>query len=233
MRILLARKNLSSDRDPERLLRKALHAVDLIQEPDEALEAAEVNSYDVIIASTRLREFDAARWCRSARERKIETPILLLTTAGAVDEKIAALDNGADDCLAEPFSPEEFLARVRALARRKERRATNRLEIGDLVLDPAAHMVYRDGRAIELTALEFKILECLMAANGAVLSREAIMEKVWDMNFETESNVVDVYINYLRKKIDFGAENPLIHTIRGVGYLMKTDARALKDRVRK
>jgi DNA-binding response OmpR family regulator len=160
---------------------------------------------------------------RELRQAKVETPILLLTARDSVEDKVQGLDAGADDYLTKPFAFAELLARVRALLRRRVPARASLLHVDDLVLDPATRSVKRGNQAIALTNREFALLEYLLRNPGRVLTRTMIAEHVWDYSFDSETNVIDVYVNYLRKKIDAGRDRKLIHTVRGVGYVLKAD----------
>jgi DNA-binding response OmpR family regulator len=171
-----------------------------------------------------LPEMDGMTVCREMRKEKIEAPVLMLTARGAVEDRVAGLKTGADDYLVKPFAMEEFLARVDALLRRRNRQldSSSQLRVGDLSLDLLRHEANRNGRPIELTAKEFALLEYLMRHPGQVLTRTQILDHVWGYDLDTLSNVVDIYIHYLRDKIDRGSEQPLIKTVRGVGYRIES-----------
>ncbi|MBQ9157388.1 MAG: response regulator transcription factor, partial [Eubacterium sp.] len=156
-----------------------------------------------------------------ARARDIDTPILLLTARDSVADKVQGLDAGADDYLTKPFALEELLARIRMLLRKKAGSKTNSYQLADLILDVTSHRVVRAGQEINLSAREFALLQYLMVNRGQTLSRQQIEDHLWDYSYEGASNMVDVYIRYLRKKIDEGFEPKLIHTVRGVGYVIK------------
>ena len=206
------------------LLRRGLeeegYAVDDTADGIDAVWMGTENHYDCIVLDIMLPGADGFEVCRTLRERKVWSPILLLTALDAVADRVRGLDAGADDYLVKPFSFDELLARVRALTRRRPGERQTRLEVGDLVLDPATKEVSRGGAPIALTPKEFALLEYLMEHEGEVVSRTRILEHVWDWNFDGISNVVDVYIRYLRKKIDAPFDVPLIHTVRGAGYVL-------------
>ena len=197
------------------------YAVDLALEGTEGLHLAETNPYDLIVLDLMLPGLDGFQFVRRLREEGIDTPILILTARDSVESKVRGLDLGADDYLTKPFAFAELLARVRALLRRGKPHTPPVLRVADLTLDPAARRVTRAGKVIELTPKEFALLEYLMRHAGRVLTRTMILEHVWDQNFDSYTNVVDVYINYLRKKIDHGFEPRLIHTVRSVGYVLR------------
>jgi two-component system copper resistance phosphate regulon response regulator CusR len=197
-------------------LREEQYAVDLARDGEEASDLASATDYDVIILDVMLPKKDGLVVCRELRESGVGTPILMLTALDAVEDKVAGLTGGADDYLTKPFSFEELLARVRALLRREPLPSV--LRAGDLLLDPARRRIERSGKAIALTGKEYALLEYLMRNAGRVVSESMILEHVWDMNYEGTSNVVNVYINYLRKKIDDPFPVKLIQTLRGQGY---------------
>ncbi len=178
-------------------------------------------AYDAIVLDVMLPGIDGFETCRRLREDGVRAPVLMLTARDAVADRIAGLDGGADDYLTKPFSFAELLARLRALTRRGAIERPTVLEVGDLRLDPATRRVTRSSEAIELSAKEFALLEAFMRRPGEVLSRLALLEAAWDMNYENRSNIVDVYVRYLRQKIDrpFGAES--IETVRGAGYRLR------------
>ena len=179
------------------------------------------NEYDVVVLDLMLPKIDGLTLCRDLRKEGNSTPIIMLTAKDTVKDKVKGLDSGADDYLAKPFAFEELLARVRVLLRKKDGRAQTQLKVEDLCLDLLTHKVTRGDREIELTVKEYALLEYLMRNAGNIVTRTMISEHVWDINFDTFTNVIDVYINYLRNKIDSGVENKMIHTVRGKGYLLK------------
>jgi heavy metal response regulator len=193
-------------------------AVDCAFDGEEGLYLAEAESYDAIILDLALPKIDGITICKRLRERKIKTPILMLTARSQVEDKVIGLDSGADDYLVKPFEFSELKARLRALLRRSHNQPEPIIHIDDLEIDPLYHTVKRGDKVISLTPKEFAILEYLARHKNEVLTRTQIMEHTWDYNFETLSNVVDVFIATLRKKIDRGFKKRLIHTIHGVGY---------------
>ena len=207
-----------------RILEKGLeeegYAVDTVTNGTDALWMAMENDYDCIVLDVMLPGTDGLEICRTLRGREVWSPILLLTARDTVADRVRGLDAGADDYLVKPFSFDELLARLRALTRRHGDGRPARLEVADLTLDPATKEVTRAGQPIVLTAKEFALLEYLMAHEGEVLSRTRILEHVWDWAYDGLSNVVDVYVRYLRQKIDRPFDVPLIHTVRGAGYLL-------------
>jgi heavy metal response regulator len=199
-------------------LSEAGYAVDVACDGQEGLDYALVAEYDVLVIDIMLPKMDGLCLLRELRDRDIKTPVLLLTARDAVEDRVAGLDAGADDYLVKPFTFPELVARIRALLRRPPLQADTVLGVGDLEMDTARREIHRAGRRIELSPREFALLEYLMRHPNQVLSRTQIMEHVWNFDFYAESNVVDVYIGYLRRKMDRGFDSPLIHTVRGVGY---------------
>ncbi|MGO8951355.1 MAG: response regulator transcription factor [Ktedonobacterales bacterium] len=203
-----------------RVLMEERHVVDVAHDGATGLGMVLGSSYDLVVLDLMLPEMDGMTVCREIRKAKIEVPILMLTALGAVEDKVAGLKIGADDYLVKPFAMEEFLARVDALLRRRNRQldGSSQLRVADLSLDLLRHEANRGGQPIELTAKEFALLEYLMRHPGQVLTRTQILDHVWGYDLDTLSNVVDIYIHYLRDKIDRGSSQPLIKTVRGVGY---------------
>ena len=179
--------------------------------------------HDLIILDVNLPRRDGLSVLQELRQKKVTTPVLLLTVRAAIEDKVIGLDTGADDYLTKPFAFQELLARVRALLRRRAEAESPLLQMADLTLDPATRFVSRGDEKIELTPKEFALLAYFMRNPGRVLTRTMISEHVWDYDFDPMTNVIDVYVNYLRKKIDAGSELKLIHTVRGVGYVMKVE----------
>jgi two-component system, OmpR family, response regulator len=208
------------------LLRRALeregYAVDVAANGQDGLWMATENRYDAIVLDVMIPPPNGFEVCRELRGRGQWAPILLLTARDSVSDRVAGLDAGADDYLAKPFSFAELYARLRALARRGARERPSVLGVDDLVLDPAAHSVHRGDRAIDLSPKEFALLELFMRHPGEVLSRTQILDHVWDFAYDGTSNVVDVYVRYLREKVDrpFGCSS--IETVRGVGYRLRS-----------
>ncbi len=194
------------------------HAVDHAADGLTALDYAETSEFDLIILDVMLPGLDGISVCRTLRDRRIKTPILMLTARDSIDDRVAGLDSGADDYLVKPFAFAELLARVRALSRRESEVADPVLRIADLELDTASRQAKRDGSAIELTAKEYALLEYFMRNPGRVLTREMITERLWSYDAGGMTNVVDVYIRRLRRKIDDDSEIKLIQTLRGAGY---------------
>jgi DNA-binding response OmpR family regulator len=205
-------------------LQEERHSVDVAGDGDAALDLlAAVPPYDLIVLDVLLPKRDGFAVLRTVRERGVATPVLLLTARDGVSDKVAGLDLGADDYLTKPFAFDEFLARVRALLRRGPAQTTPALRVGDLTLDPASRKVSRGGRAINLTTREYALLEYFMRNAGRVLTRPMIAEHVWHLDFDSESNTIDVYVGYLRRKIDTAGERRMIHTVRGSGYVLELD----------
>jgi two-component system OmpR family response regulator len=209
------------------LLRRGLveegHAADVAAGDDDALWMAAAVEYDAIVLDVMLPGADGFQVCRRLRERGVWAPVLMLTARDAVEDRIAGLDAGADDYLPKPFSFAELLARLRALARRGAVERPPVLEVADLRLDPAERRVWRGAEEVKLSAKEFSLLETFMRRPGRVLSRYQLLEHAWDLAYENRSNIVDVYVRYLRDKIDrpFGRDS--IETVRGVGYRLRDD----------
>ena len=206
-----------------RLLIKSLqrdgYGVDLVRSGEEAIWMATENTYDAIVLDVGLPGTDGLEVCRSLRQLERWSPILFLSGRASVEDRVRGLDAGADDYLPKPFSVSELRARLRALVRRSPRERPVLLEVGDLVLDPASHRVSRAGADVELTAKEFALLELFMRHPGDALSRRRILDEVWDFAYDGTSNVVDVYVRYLREKL--GPD--VIETVRGVGYRLHAD----------
>ncbi|HXH72758.1 MAG TPA: heavy metal response regulator transcription factor [Mariprofundaceae bacterium] len=205
-------------------LKEEGHAVDMSYDGEDGEFLAEVNEYDLIILDLMLPKKSGITVCRELRDRGVATPILMLTARDSVEDKVRGLDAGADDYMAKPFAFEELLARVRALLRRRSESKTPTLKIADLELDPISRRVTRGGKPIRLTTKEYALLEYLLRNPRKVLSRTLIGEHVWDMNFDPESNVIDVYVSHLRSKVDKGFDIALIHTLRGQGYILTDEA---------
>ncbi len=218
MRILIIEDNPKMAGAIQRGLRENGYAADVSHGGFEGEDLAAAEKYDLIVLDLMLPDRDGVDVCRNLRRRCIETPVLMLTALSGTNDKVAGLDAGADDYLTKPFQFEELLARVRALLRRGEASEGRILECDDLQLDLYTRKAKRGENEIELSNKEFALLEYLMRSPNRVLSRAQIAEKVWDMNFEPGSNVIDVYVSSLRKKIDRGFERELIHTVKGAGY---------------
>ncbi len=197
------------------------YAVDVAYDGEEGYNLAEMGQYDLIVLDLMLPKMNGMDVLGKLRDNKINTPIILLTAKDAVEDKVTGLNKGADDYLTKPFAFSELLARVRSLLRRGQTDTKTILQVGDLTLDLVSHKVNRNGEEIELTGKEYSLLEYFMRNEGKVLTRTMIAEHVWDYNFDTFTNVIDVYVNHLRKKIDKKHPEKLLHTLRGVGYVMR------------
>ncbi|MBN2107705.1 MAG: response regulator transcription factor [Deltaproteobacteria bacterium] len=220
MRILVVEDEKKIAGFIKRGLKEEGYAVDVAADGGEGYELASVNDYDLIILDIMLPKCDGVTVCKKLRAEKLETPIIMLTAKTSVQDKVTGLDAGANDYLTKPFAFEELLARMRVLLRRAVQPAT-RLQVADLALDLLSHKVSRADRDIILSSREFALLEYLMRNTGTVVTRTMISEHVWDIDFDTSTNVIDVYINYLRNKIDADFDQKLIQTIRGRGYMLK------------
>jgi len=222
MRILIIEDEHKIAQALKRGLEQERYAVDLEFDGEDGLAAAEAESYDLIVLDRMLPGKDGMDICRDLRDKGNHTPILMLTAKDRISDRVQGLDAGADDYLIKPFSFEELLARIRALLRRPHEAASTTLEVGDLQLDPANFTVIRDGQHITLSGKEFALLEYLMRNAGRTLSKDMIMNHVWDFDADILPNTIEVYIGYLRNKIDKPFDGPnLIHTRRGFGYTLK------------
>ncbi|MBU4129113.1 response regulator transcription factor [bacterium] len=221
MRMLLVEDEKKIANFIERGLKEENYVVDVVYDGEKALFLAEINPYDLIVLDIMLPGKDGIAVCRELRSKKIDVPVLMLTAKDRLGDKVLGLDAGADDYLTKPFAFEEFLARVRALLRRERIDKTTTLKVADLELDQLTHKVKRAGKEIILTSREYALLEYLMLNAHQVVTRTMISEHVWHEDFDSFTNVIDVYINYLRNKIDQGFKKQLIHTLRGRGYTLK------------
>jgi two-component system, OmpR family, response regulator len=224
MRILVVEDEVKMARLIRRGLREEGMAVDVTGRGEDALWMAGSTDYDAIVLDVMLPGIDGFETCRRLRSDSVWSPVLMLTARDAVEDRVTGLDRGADDYLIKPFSFAELLARLRALARRGPMERPVVLEVGDLRLDPATRQVWRGESEISLSTKEFSLLEAFMRRPGEVLSRFQLLEHAWDYQYENRSNVVDVYVRYLRNKIDrpFGVDS--IETVRGAGYRLRRDA---------
>jgi DNA-binding response OmpR family regulator len=221
MRILLVEDDPGVRRFVVKGLREQAYAVDAATTGQDALYQADINQYDVIILDVMIPAPDGFEVCRRLRRAGHRTPILMLTARDAVEDRVSGLDRGADDYLTKPFEFRELLARLRALLRRSSELHPPRLNVGDLVLDTAAQSAARGGHAISLTHKEYALLEYFVRNKGRVVSRADIAEHVWDESFDPFSNLIEVYINRLRRKIDPDGSSELLQTRRGAGYILK------------
>lgn len=226
MRVLI----VEDDRSMAELLQKGLeeenHVVSVARDGLEGLELTQSYQFDVLVLDWMLPRMDGLELARRIRKSGRSFPILMLTARDAVPDVVKGLDAGADDYLTKPFSFAEFLARLRALARRPAAAPKNRLEVADLALDLQTHQVFRGKQEIHLTQTEYRLLEFLMRRSGAVASRRAIIEAVWGLDAEVEENTLDAFVRLLRAKIDQGQKQRLIHTVRGFGYCVRSGTRA-------
>ena len=197
------------------------YAVDLASDGDEAVWLAETNPYDALVLDVMMPAKDGFTVVRHLRKKNILTPVIFVTARGEVEDRVRGLDAGGDDYLAKPFSLTELLARLRAMLRRQRPQASNVLRVADLEMDLLARKVRRAGQDIVLTNREFALLEFLLVNSPKPVSKMAIVEHVWDQHFDSQTNVVNVYVNYLRNKIDQPGLKPLLHTVRGVGFALK------------
>lgn len=218
MRILVAEDDKGLAVFLKKALKEEQYSVDICHDGEEALFLAESNPYDLVILDIMLPLKNGFAVCRQLRDQGIAVPILMLTARSQVKDRVRGLEEGADDYLSKPFAIQELMARIRALLRRNQDYKDKVLKVGDLQLDPASRKVTREGRSIALTGKEYALLEYLMRNRGKVLPHTAILEHIWDMNYDGLSNIVNVYINYLREKVDKGFPCRYIHTVRGVGY---------------
>jgi heavy metal response regulator len=223
MRILVVEDEAGVAGFVQQGLTEAGYAVDVARDGPDGLEHALGFEYDVIVLDLMLPRMNGLDVLRELRNRKVKAPVLLLTARDELDDRVQGLDAGADDYLVKPFAFPELLARVRALLRRPPLQAGTVLQVSDLEMDTAGREVRRAGKVIELSPREFSLLELLLRHPRQVLSRTQIVEHVWNNNFYSDTNVVDVYIGYLRRKIDRGFDPPLIHTVRGVGYRLSAE----------
>ena len=223
MRILVA----EDEHDLNEIIVKKLveegYSVDACYDGAEAIDILSYTEYDAILLDIMMPKADGFQVLTALRSSGKETPVLFLTARDAIEDRVRGLDSGACDYLVKPFSLEELAARVRAALRTAHGKSTNILTVGDLMLDSGTKSVTRGGRSIELSAKEYALLEYLMLNQGIVLSREKIENHIWNFDYEGGTNVVDVYISYLRKKIDEGQEMRLIHTVRGRGYVLREE----------
>src|ERR1044071_3315375 len=221
MRILVVEDEVKTASFIRKALQAEAFAVDVLHHGDHVLPAVETTNFDAVLMDIMLPGRDGLSVLRQMRARKINTPVMLLTARGEVTERVEGLNSGADDYLAKPFAIAELVARVRALCRRGGETKSSTLRVGDLTLDTVLRQARRGESVIDLAAREFRLLEYLMRCKGRVCDRMAIVESVWDYDFDPGSNLVDVYVMRLRDKIDAGFERKLLHTVRGVGYVLK------------
>jgi DNA-binding response OmpR family regulator len=223
MRVLLAEDEKKVALHVRAALREQGFTVDMVHRGDEALDAALATPYDALVLDVMMPGRDGLSILRVLRERRISTPVLFVTARGEVSERVEGLMLGADDYLSKPFAMNELVARVIALARRNSTHGLTMLRVEDLSMNLVTREVARGGEKLELPMREFALLEFLMRSPGRVLSKTQLIENVWEWHFDTGTNVVEVYIQRLRKRIDEGRDVKLIHTVRGVGYVLKRD----------
>lgn len=223
MRFLVAEDDRDMNMLITRKLRSQGYSADACYDGEEAMDALAAAEYDGLILDVMMPGADGFAVLRSLRSRGDMTPVLFLTARDSVEDRVRGLDSGANDYLVKPFSLEELMARVRSMTRPRFGMADNILQTADLVMDTASHKVTRGGAEIALSPREYKLLEYLMRNRGIVLSRQKIEDHIWDFDYEGGTNVVDVYIRYLRKKLDTGHEKKLIHTVRGTGYVLRDE----------
>ena len=221
MRVLIVEDEKKIADFIKRGMKEEGYSADIAHDGEKGHFLATTETYDLIVLDIMLPGMDGITLCKKLRNEKILPPILMLTARETVKDKVMGLDAGANDYMVKPFAFEEFLARVRALLRQKNMGAITKLEAGPLALDLVTHKVERSGVEISLTQKEYALLEYLMRNKGSVVTRTMISEHVWDINFDTFTNVIDVYITYLRNKIDHGHKHKLIATVRGRGYTLK------------
>jgi heavy metal response regulator len=221
MRLLVVEDEPALLKSIARRLNEEGYSIDTAEDGEEAQDFIETAEYDCIILDIMLPAIDGLTILKRLRNNRVNTPVLILTAMDAIDDRVKGLDLGADDYLAKPFSFDELLARIRALLRRQVETRETVVTIADLALDTISHTVIRDGKNIELTAKEYSILEYMLKNKGRLLTRSQIADHVWNYDFDGNSNIVDVYIRYLRKKIDDNFDNKLIHTVRGSGYILQ------------
>ncbi len=223
MRILIVEDEKKVARFIQQGLEEEHYTVDVAYDGETGLQMAKSESHDLLILDVMLPSKSGIDVIREFRAAGGTAPALMLTAKSATEDKVSGLDSGADDYLTKPFAFAELLARIRSLLRRGSKEKSTTLSLADLELDIVSHKAKRAGRTIELTAKEYALLEYFLRNKERVLSRTIIAEHIWDYNFDTGTNIIDVYVNHLRSKIEEGGEKKLIHTVRGVGYVMKEE----------
>ena len=223
MKILLAEDEVDLNNVVTRYLKKNGYSVDSVLDGEEALNYLEYSEYDLVILDIMMPKVDGFEVIKKLRDKGNHTSVLMLTARDSADDKVKGLDLGADDYIVKPFDFNELMARIRAVVRRKYGNSSNKLVIGDLILDTSEKSVTRAGRQIELTGKEYEVLEYLMQSKNRILSRDQIKEHVWDFDYEGDSNIIDVLIKNIRKKIDIEDGKQIIYTKRGLGYVIKED----------
>ena len=223
MKILLAEDEVDLNNVVTRYLKKNGYSVDSVLDGEEALDYLEYGEYDLVILDIMMPKVDGFEVIKKLRDKGNHTSVLMLTARDSADDKVKGLDLGADDYIVKPFDFNELMARIRAVVRRKYGNSSNKLVIGDLILDTSEKSVTRAGRQIELTGKEYEVLEYLMQSKNRILSRDQIKNHVWDFDYEGDSNIIDVLIKNIRKKIDVEDGKQIIYTKRGLGYVIKED----------
>ena len=223
LRILVVEDARDMNRLIEKTLKKAGYSVDCCFDGEEALNYLLGVEYDAVLLDVMMPKLDGYSLLKQLRDKNFETPVLFLTAKDAVADRVKGLDLGADDYLVKPFAFDELMARIRAMTRKHTGNRKNQFSIAGLTVDIVRRTVFRDGKEITLIPKEFSLLECLIRNQGAVLSREQLENQIWTYEFSGNSNNIDVYISRLRKKIDAGNQPKLLHTIRGVGWVLKAD----------
>ena len=223
MKILLAEDEVDLNNVVTRYLKKNGYSVDSVLDGEEALDYLEYSEYDLVILDIMMPKVDGFEVIKKLRDKGNHTSVLMLTARDSADDKVKGLDLGADDYIVKPFDFNELLARIRAVVRRKYGNSSNKLVIGDLILDTSEKSVTRAGKQIELTGKEYEVLEYLMQSKNRILSRDQIKEHVWNFDYEGDSNIIDVLIKNIRKKIDIEDGKQIIYTKRGLGYVIKED----------
>ena len=223
MKILLAEDEVDLNNVVTRYLKKNGYSVDSVLDGEEALDYLEYSEYDLVILDIMMPKVDGFEVIKKLRDKGNHTSVLMLTARDSADDKVKGLDLGADDYIVKPFDFNELMARIRAVVRRKYGNSSNRFVIGDLILDTSEKSVTRAGKQIELTGKEYEVLEYLMQSKNRILSRDQIKEHVWDFDYEGDSNIIDVLIKNIRKKIDVEGGKQIIYTKRGLGYVIKDE----------
>lgn len=224
MRVLVVEDDPAISRFIVRGLTEEHYLVDLVQDGQSAVDMAAAEEYDVVVLDLMLPELDGFEVCRRLRQKGIDTPVIIVTARDAVADRITALDAGADDVLVKPFVFDELLARLRALGRRGRSRHLNHLlEYGGITIDPVAHLVTVAGRPVQFTATEYRLLTFLVRRAEAVVTRDQLAQHVWGGDYDPMSNNADVYVGYVRRKLQAATPTPLIHTVRGLGYMLKAE----------
>ena len=221
MKILVVEDEKDLNRVITKHLKKNNYSVDSCFDGEEALDYISYGEYDLIITDIMMPKIDGYQFIKQLRAKENSTPVIMLTAKDSLDDKILGLDSGADDYIVKPFEFDELLARIRVLMRRNYGFATNIIQVDDVVLDISKKQVTRSGESIVLTGKEYEVLEYLFKNKTGIISREQILNHVWDYDYEGTSNIIDVIIKNIRKKLDVGSKKPIIHTKRGLGYFVK------------